>query len=122
MQQGYRNLAWGPLGGEPLGQSNRLYVSTGARQTAIKTILTNVGASMGVTSTPVVALAWLLAHPSHPIPLLGTTKVARIVEYAAAMDIVPLFTPAYWHAIARVVGLCPVGDLTCDYATFIPAS
>jgi predicted oxidoreductase len=34
-----------------------------------------------------LAYAWILAHPAHPLPILGTNKIERIQSAAASMDI-----------------------------------
>lgn len=34
-----------------------------------------------------IALAWLLAHPSRPLPILGTGKIDRLRSATAALDI-----------------------------------
>jgi predicted oxidoreductase len=40
--------------------------------------LRQVGEELGGAGPDQVALAWVLAHPSQPLPVLGTGKLARL--------------------------------------------
>lgn len=66
-------MAWSPLGGGSLFASDSQDVFRKA----------NV---YNATATQ-MALAWLLKHPSHLFPVIGTTKADRILESARAVDI-----------------------------------
>ena len=44
-----------------------------------------------------VALAWVLAHPSGAIPIVGTQRVSRIKESVAAVRV--KLTRADWNRI-----------------------
>jgi predicted oxidoreductase len=67
-------LAWSPLGGGRIA-------APGDDQRAIRvaTELDRVAALHGVTRSS-VAYAWIMMHPSAPIPLVGTQNAARILE------------------------------------------
>jgi len=73
-------LAWGPLGGHPLGANNRLYdpVVDTPRLQRIRRMLDITGFRLGGFSDDQVAIAWLLRHPANVIPILGTMNVTRI--------------------------------------------
>lgn len=60
-------LAWSPLGGGRVGD----------RTGAVAPVLGRLAAEHGVDTTA-IALAFVLAHPSAPIPILGTQRVDRI--------------------------------------------
>ncbi|MEA1672993.1 aldo/keto reductase [Nitrospirillum sp. BR 11163] len=76
-----RPMAWSPLGGGGL--------FTGATEQARRTLaaLEAVGAEMGVGDPGTVALAWLMRHPSRPVPVLGTTRLDRVHAYTQAAQL-----------------------------------
>jgi len=83
MRDGRTPLAWSPLGGGRLG--------TGAtadddRTAAVHAALDRVAADHGTTRAA-VALAWVLAHPSQPVAIVGTQQVARLAELASATSV-----------------------------------
>ena len=82
-------MAWSPLRGLFVEQER---VGTGvvdpSKREGIVAALKSVGEQMskkvseGEANREVtedqVALAWVMRHPSHPVPVLGTSKVERI--------------------------------------------
>jgi len=84
-------LAWSPLGGGRLAGAGE-----DARARAVIDVLDRIAARDAVPRTA-VALAWVLAHPSHPIALIGTQRDNRIREAAGALDV--RLTRADWYAI-----------------------
>ena len=99
MKHGYAVMAWSPLGqgrlaeGDPRpgrGTSDTLQV------TRVKAALDEHAERQGVTRTA-VAYAWVMAHPSRPIPIVGTQTPSRIAESADAFKVI--FTRAEWYAI-----------------------
>lgn len=131
-QNGLHALAWCPLGGDPIGGLNRLFVRQGTRQLRIRHALKSVGKAIGVMTEEqlnacgddllcssdneaVVALAWLLSHPSGAIPLLGTTNLDRQTLYVTAFNYVDKMTNDLWWQIAGAGGVCPLGDSQCNY-------
>lgn len=64
-------MAWSPLGGGKLMAAESLLGSKN---------------EYNATNSQ-LALAWLLAHPSHLFPVIGTTQPDRITESAKAVDI-----------------------------------
>lgn len=74
-------LAWSPLGGGKLGD--------GKNDPALKPLKDAMDqvAQKYDTTRPIVALAWLLKHPSGIIPIVGSTNPERIRESVKADQI-----------------------------------
>jgi predicted oxidoreductase len=81
-------LAWSPLGGGLLGDgAKRLLPSQeGFQPAGIVKALDAIAEARGV-SRSVVALAWLLKHPSRIIPILGSTDPQRIRDATRAAEL-----------------------------------
>ncbi len=80
-------LAWSPLGGGVLGSPE----ITGARTqhpvpAHLQEVLSAIADARGV-SRAVVALAWLLKHPSKIVPLVGSTDPLRIRDAIKATEV-----------------------------------
>jgi predicted oxidoreductase len=74
-----RPMAWSPLG------SGRLWGdSEQARRVLAE--LERVGAEVGAAPDE-VALAFVLKHPSRPVPVLGTGKLERVAAAVRALDL-----------------------------------
>jgi predicted oxidoreductase len=69
-------MAWSPLGG----------VGPAAFSPAVSRLLAAIGEGLGV-APEVVALAWLIRHPSGILPVIGSTRPERIRTLARAADI-----------------------------------
>jgi predicted oxidoreductase len=74
-------LAWSPLGGGRLGR-----MPSEPRALAVFEVMSRLAAREGV-SVPAVAYAWIMAHPSRAIPIVGTQDPARIREAADALKV-----------------------------------
>jgi predicted oxidoreductase len=83
-------MAWSPLGGGRLGDPKD------ARGAAVAAALDAKAAEAGV-SRAAAAYSWIMAHPSRPIPLVGTQSVERIAEIPDAYK--PKWTRADWYAV-----------------------
>lgn len=70
-------MAWSPLGG------GRLFDGSNA---GLISRLEALASGHGV-GTGAIALAWLLAHPAHILPLIGSNRRDRIEQLAKAYDI-----------------------------------
>ena len=70
-------MAWAPLAGGALFSGNHPDVMS---------VLSNVASQNNVDETA-VAIAWLLAHPSRILPVLGTNSIERIKGMSAALDV-----------------------------------
>jgi predicted oxidoreductase len=70
-------MAWSPLAGGALFSGDHPDVMNA---------LSNVASQNNVDETA-VAIAWLLAHPSRILPVLGTNSIERIKGMSAAIDV-----------------------------------
>ena len=97
-------LAWSPLAGGLLGDgAKRVLPSQQDYRTAtIVAALDKLAAARGVSPT-VVALAWLMKHPSKIIPIIGSTNPARIREAAKAAEF-ELTREEWYHLLAAAQG------------------
>jgi predicted oxidoreductase len=81
-------LAWSPLGGGRLANGADSS-GTDPRQAKFKSLLSeldSVAQEHGVSRT-VIALAWLMKHPSKIVPIVGTTNPERIREAVKADEL-----------------------------------
>ena len=92
MERDFLVLAWSPLGQGRLAQESL----ADARVAEVRAALDCVAQAQGVSRTA-VAYAWILAHPSRPIPIVGSQQPARIREAAEALKV--SFTRAEWYAV-----------------------
>lgn len=78
-------LAWSPLGGGVLGSGYvaRPQDTRRARLQPLLVALDEIASERGTTRT-VVALAWLLKHPSNIVPIVGSVQPERIREAVQA--------------------------------------
>ncbi len=81
LAEGIRPMAWSPLGRGVLGDGELAGrdAADRARIEGIRVALDAVAATHGSTRG-VVALAWLLRHPSGIVPIVGTVNPTRIAE------------------------------------------
>ncbi len=79
MQHGMTPLAWSPLGGSKL--------ATGEGVSAeLLAVMDRLAEREGVTRSD-VAIAFVLAHPSRPVAILGTQNLERIAAAPAALNV-----------------------------------
>ncbi len=90
MARGLTVLAWSPLGGGRLG------APTTPRAQAVAQALDVVATRYGV-SRAAAAYSWIMTHPAHPIPLVGTQSAARIAEIPDSH--IPRWRRADWYAV-----------------------
>jgi predicted oxidoreductase len=83
-------LAWSPLGG------GRIANPTDARETAVAASLDEVATAHSVSRTA-AAYAWIMAHPAHPVPIVGSQDSARIKESADAYKV--RWTRESWYKV-----------------------
>ena len=83
-------MAWSPLGG------GSLFAKNDERSLRVMEILTKIGKEKDLTPAA-VAFSFLLSHPSKIIPIIGTNKLSRIKELAAASNY--LMDEETWHEI-----------------------
>lgn len=90
MANGMTVLAWSPLGGGRLG------TPTDTRSEAVAAALDTIAEKYGI-SRAAAAYSWIMAHPAHPIPLVGTQTPARIAEIPDSFK--PTWSRADWYAV-----------------------
>lgn len=76
---GLRPMAWSPLGG------GRLFSSTDAQATRVRAQLRILADRFGVAMAT-VAYAWVMRHPSRPVPITGTGRIEGLREAVAALE------------------------------------
>jgi predicted oxidoreductase len=81
-------MAWSPLAGGLIGHgAKRVLPSQESYQTQkLLPVLDAIARDRGA-SRAVIALTWLLNHPSKIMPVIGSTQPERIREAAKAVDI-----------------------------------
>ncbi len=85
-------LAWSPLAQGRLGDLE----TSDERTLAVRAALDAIAQTKGV-SRAVVAYAWLMAHPSRPIPIIGSQQPARIAEATEALSV--QLSRTEWYAV-----------------------
>lgn len=73
-------MIWSPLAG------GRLFTSDTPQATRVRDALATVGARLGVSAST-TAFAWLLRHPSRPIPVAGSRRIEAMREAVASLDV-----------------------------------
>jgi len=91
-------MAWSPLAGGFLGNGKSAVLPSQEKYkpTKIRRRLDAMARELG-TSRAVVALAWLMRHPSGIIPIVGSTKSERIRDLAGADKL--QLTHEQWYAL-----------------------
>lgn len=77
---GLRPMIWSPLAG------GALFGGGSAQAERLHAALAEIGRERGV-SAATIAHAWILRHPSRPIPITGSRRVEALREAVAALDI-----------------------------------
>jgi len=91
-------LAWSPLGGGLLadGASDILLHQRSYQVADLITTLQEVASSRG-TTREIIALAWLLRHPSGIVPIIGSVRPERIHAAAKAAELT--LTREEWYRL-----------------------
>jgi predicted oxidoreductase len=84
-------MAWSPLAG------GRLFDSTHAAAQRLAVAAQNLAPRYGGATLEQLAYAWILAHPSRPLPVIGTNKLERLKSAAQADGLT--FEPEDWYAL-----------------------
>ena len=75
-------MAWSPLAG------GRLFDQTNEAAVRLARAAAGMSARYDGATLELLAYAWILAHPSRPIPVIGTNKIERIESAAKSVGIV----------------------------------
>ena len=90
MMHGTAVLAWSPLGG------GRLAKPGDARTQELAALLDAKAQETGVDRSA-AAYSWIMSHPAHPIPIVGTQNPGRIATIGDAYK--PAWTRAEWYRV-----------------------
>lgn len=74
-------LAWSCLGG------GRIMTGDDEQSQRVRHVLREIGAELDGRSIDQVALAWVMRHPSRPLPIIGSGRIERIEAAVAAEQI-----------------------------------
>lgn len=78
---GVRPMAWSPLG------QGRLMDPADAAAARIHAKAAELSPKYGGATVDQLAYAWIMAHPSRPLPIIGTNKLDRLAAAAGAAGI-----------------------------------
>jgi len=92
-------LAWSPLAG------GRLATPGDSRSGAVAAVLARIAEEQSVPFTA-AALAWVMAHPSGAVPIVGSQTPARIREAARAVEV--RFSRAQWYEVLTAARGAPL--------------
>lgn len=93
-------MAWSPIGG------NALFFGNGETEIRVRQALQAMAEEMGAAGIDQVALAWVLRHPSRPLPVLGTNRISRIHSLAEAEKLT--LTRQQWFTLWEAAAGHPV--------------
>jgi len=77
---GLRPMVWSPLAG------GRLFTWDGERERRVRHTMQSMADELGVSLTT-LAIAWVLRHPSQPLPILGSRRIEVATEAMAALQL-----------------------------------
>ena len=86
---GLRPMIWSPLAG------GRLFTSDDERARRVRQVLEAMAAELGVSTTTLV-IAWVLRHPSQPLPILGSRRI-EVMREALAAQALRLDAQQWWR-------------------------
>ena len=92
-------MIWSALGG------GRLFSENSEQALRIRRAIEELGQFYDVAPTTIV-YAWLLQHPSKPVVLTGSGKIATVREAAAAIDVT--LSRAHWYQLWNAASGTPV--------------
>ena len=73
-------MAWSPLSG------GNLFLSEDSRIQNLVSLLDSIAKNFN-TNSSVIALAWLLYHPSNILPVIGTNNLNRLRTVGQVLDV-----------------------------------
>jgi predicted oxidoreductase len=96
---GIRPMIWSPLGG------GRLLTSDDEQPRRVRGVLDALAREHGV-SLATIAYAWILRHPSHPVPITGTRRIEGVRDAVAALGVT--LTAEEWYRVWEAASGHPV--------------
>lgn len=96
---GFRPMLWSPFGGGSLFTSD---VPRAARIcAALEGVAKDYGLGIGRKGAGPAAIAWLMRHPSNPVPVVGTSKLDRLKALVAAANV--RLDRQDWYAVFEAI-------------------
>ncbi len=89
---GIRPMIWSPLAG------GRLFTGTDDDARRVRAALDALALELGISPTT-LAYAWILRHPSRPLPITGSGRIAALREATSALDVA--LSREAWYRIWR---------------------
>lgn len=74
-------MIWSPFGG------GRLFNEDAEQTHRVKETLTSLSSKYNDAAMDQLALAWILKHPSNPLPVIGTGKLDRVKDAVGSLNI-----------------------------------
>ena len=93
---GLRPMVWSPLAG------GRIFTAQDEAAQRLRATLQTLAAELGVTVTTLV-IAWVLRHPSQPLPILGSRRITVAREALAALAL-RLDAQQWWRIWTAAAG------------------
>ena len=87
---GIRPMIWSPLAG------GRVFTGDDEQAVRVRGVLETLGRQHGV-SPATIAYAWLLRHPSRPVPITGSRRIEALREATAAVGLA--ITAESWYRV-----------------------
>jgi len=81
LKENIRPMAWSPLAG------GQLFKPQNVKADRVRQALIQVATELDADSIDLVAYAWLMKHPAHIIPIVGSGKIERIKKAVDAQNI-----------------------------------
>lgn len=93
---GLRPMIWSPLAG------GRIFTADDERARRLRATLEAMAAELGVSVTT-LAIAWVLRHPSQPLPILGSRRI-EVARDALAARALTLDAQQWWRIWTAAAG------------------
>ena len=93
---GLRPMIWSPLAG------GRIFTGDGATERRVRQTLERMAGELGVSVTTLV-IAWVLRHPSQPLPILGSRRIEVARDAMAALGL-RLDAQQWWQIWTAAAG------------------
>lgn len=90
-------MAWSCLGG------GRLFQADDERSRRLRWVLGEEAAAAGGCSLEQLVYAWVMAHPSRPLPLIGSGRIDR-VRHALQSEQIALDRQGWFHILQAAAG------------------